>query len=155
MKQRTKKILIGVSIGALLLGAGAFAYLKYNFGAQSTERLEEVANQFQPDPSWELEQEIINPPVRICIDTMCDQLHRRWRVVGIPTKEAIQQRILEAGWTSQLSGDCKVEGAISGSGSRICETELQVDGYNVNVSLIATPDNTTSSVVMLSVKKGF
>lgn len=155
MKQRTKKVLAGVGIGLILAVGSAIAIFQYQFGAQSTEELEAVANRFKPDPSWELEEEIINPPQKVCLDTSCNELYKRWRVNGIPTKEEMSYILSMSGWDTQIQGSCDLAGAMSGSGTEICGAEHKTNGYDISLSLIASPDKPTNSTVTLSVEGKF
>lgn len=152
MKQRTKKILAGVVAGLLLVVGGGYALVEYNFGAQSTDKLVSIANQFQPDESWELVSENLQPPRRACLGGSCNSLTRRWKVDGLATKEQLQAAINNSGWSMTIEGDCNIASAAAGSGSSVCNSRTDIDGHEVSVGISGASDNLSESYVGLSVR---
>lgn len=125
-----------------------FGFLAWFFYVGSPKEIMTVADQFKPDPSWELVSEKIQPPATFCIDVECPSVHRSWNTHTLISKDKLQQQLELSRWNLKIDSDCTLDPNIFGAGTTICSASGVVNGYLVVVSISGsnTPGNTRVSL---------
>ncbi len=95
-----------------------------------------IADRFQPDSSWELTNEFIQPFRFICVDNsaQCPSMYRVWDTGRLVTRDELERRIISAGLPLHFNGDCTRESSVSGSTS-LCRASGDMDGMHVTISV--------------------
>lgn len=138
--------MIGVVLGVVILLIAALVFL--TSVPRSTKGLQDIADRFQPDQSWQFVDESIRPPMYICLGGKCDHLARTWSTTHI-TQEAFERVISQSGFHSvKLERDCD----LSRDSSVRCYAYGIVDEYRVIVYANAPQDNPEEVTIRLSVQ---
>lgn len=138
-------------IGGIVLLVVAFAVI--GFWPGSTKDIEAVANKFQPGDGWKLESEQINPPMFICLQADCGEMHRSWKLDKNITTEGFIKAIKDSGWGHMIEGDiqCQIPDSsnTSSTGFTLCEADGLVGAYRVEVTAMGNRDNDTAARVYI------
>lgn len=95
-----------------------------------------VANRFQPDPEWTLQDEVITGgPLCVHIDAPCDAMHRTYRTNKVFTEDSLKELARKSGYDLTTSGSCNKPGE-DGAGHTVCSASGVVDGFNVEISIM-------------------
>ncbi|RYF28860.1 MAG: hypothetical protein EOO17_03780 [Chloroflexi bacterium] len=140
--QENKRVVV-VLVAVPLIALGGFLFgLTYR---GSTKDIVAVADQFQPDPSWKLESETINPPQIICIDSVCPQVVRSWRINYLTDQDILQ---IAKSYGGALKRDHECTPSAMGGLVAICSFESTVDMYNVRFSILQDKESQSSTMIL-------
>lgn len=136
-------VIIAVFVSGVLL----FGWL---FHVGSTDEITSVANQFKADPTWQLEDEHIEPPATICFDVACPSVSRTWKTPQLVTEEELSHVLRQSEWPFEISGECKSTNISSGTRLPICTATGDREGYIIKVSVTSSEQ---SNGVNLSIER--
>ncbi len=147
--KRRWKIGSAIIIVAFSVIVGLLLWLSYT---GSSKEIVAVADQFKPDPSWQLKSEAIEQPRTFCGDVECPSVFRLWKTDYLLSKDEFQKLITISGWDFTINGDCKLNSNIFGTSLPICSASGVINSYQVNISIRGSnePD---SSQVSLNITK--
>lgn len=136
-KQETKDgEKLGRRIGGVIIVGflGLVAYLVFwAFYEGSPKEIVSVADQFKPQPEWQLKQDSVVPPRNGCIDIECPSVGRSWTLPQEINREQFEQ-IAQMGTTKlTISSDC-FEKDETGYVIKSCDATGVIDGYDVSLS---------------------
>ena len=138
--KRRWKIGSAIIIASFSIAVGLLLWLSYT---GSTKEIVAVADQFKPDPSWELKSEAIEPPRTFCGDVECPSVFRLWGTENQLSKSEFQKIINLAGWNFPVDEDCEVNPNVFGTSLPTCTASGAIDGYRVSLSVrgSSSPDS--------------
>ena len=134
MKRLYENILIaGLSVTGLaaVVGTGLAVYY---LGEHGEDDLVRVVDSLQPDASWKLVSENINPDRRVCLSGKCNTISRTWEKNQPPSKSDYVNMLDKTGWDYELDENCSVD-RIEGDGVPRCDIETVVGEYLVTVKI--------------------
>lgn len=108
-----------------------------------------VANQFQPDPSWVLETETINPPQIICIASVCPQVFRSWTIkssTGVRLSD-LTERLKQLNWTVESEYSCRQDVDITDVDS-ICHLSGDVSKFKYSIYILPNEGYTNLNLTL-------
>lgn len=118
-----------ISLVVVFVVAGVVAWAATWTG--STKDIRAVADQFRPPASWQLVDEMIEPPRMLCLqDVACPELVRVWSVNEKLTLKSFSDLLHESGWEFKILGDCELTTDMTGSVS-LCHSSGNVGKYHV------------------------
>ena len=131
-----KKILkyTGITIGAIT--AVGLLFVTVGFMPKSTDQIEQLAAQFQPDASWKLESESIEPGRFICLNGHCDQLRKVWSLPQPQqplTREGFEEMAKLGSQSIPLEESCFVNPYNGAASDASCSARLRSGGYDATV----------------------
>lgn len=110
------------------------------FWPGSTKNIESIANRFQPDPSWTLESETINPPRIICLQADCGQIRKVWEIPKVITnRQEILSITKDMNAVFKFSDDC-LEGLSTGTIGVSCRASSSIDNHATYIEYIHSSD---------------
>lgn len=127
-----KKLLVRVLI---VLGV-LVAFILFLFLYEgSTKPILSVADKFQPDPSWELVGESVEPPRFVCLNSVrCPSVSRVWNTGELVGKDEFKQILASSGLNFPIDGDCKRKTGVYGSVT-LCSASGMVSEMKVTVAV--------------------
>lgn len=139
------KIIIGVVV---LLGGIVFIF----FYQGSTRSILKVADKFQPDESWIMITERVEPPQIICLNSVpCPSLHRAWETVDPLAREDLQHFAASSGETLSIEGNCTPLPNVSG-GATTCTAKGIINNMRVEINVISSLYDKKDNKVVLSIR---
>ncbi len=101
----------------------------------SPDKILAVADQFQPDPSWQLVSERVEAPRKTCIDIECPSVSRRWRTGASLTRDEFATLLKETGWDFEIEGSCKVDPSDRSDYTALCSATGIINNYRVTLTV--------------------
>ena len=147
--KRRWKIGSAIIIVAFSVVVGLLLWLSYT---GSSKEIVGVADQFKPDPSWQLKSEAIEPPRTFCGDVECPSVFRSWATNGVIGRDKLQAQLMESGLNFKITGDCILKPNVYGGGLPLCMASGVIDGYIIKVTVNGS-NSPGSSSVGLNVKR--
>lgn len=141
-------IKLSIIIGLPLLVVG-FIFIYQG----SPKEIVAVADQFQPDESWQLTTERIVPPAFTCLEANCPSVHRTWETGDNITKQEFQKVLNDSGWNFVIEDDCLPRANITGSGQTLCGAKGHIGDYQINVNAVGGNDSQSDGRIILSIEK--
>jgi len=148
MKKGWKNIALITTISVVVFGGSIF-WLGWSGSAKD---LEQVANQFRPNSSWELKSETIEPPRTLCFDVTCPSLRREWRTDAPLSRDDFLSILMKSGWDFSIKGDCKLDQNSYGDNISLCSASGIVDNYRVEIT-VSGSNPVKNAFVELGVEK--
>ena len=143
--------IVAVVIAVIVLVPVLFVVI--GFWPGSTKDIEAVANKFQPGDGWRLESEQINPPMFICLQADCGEMHRSWKLNKNITTEEFTKVIKDSGWGHMIEGDVQCQAPdssnTSSTGFTLCEVDGLVDAYRIEITATGNRDNDTAARIYI------
>ena len=103
---------------------------------EATTPMVAVADRFQPNPGWTLQDEVITGgPFCIHIDAPCDAMHRTYRTDTVFTEDTLKDLARKSGFELTTSGPCSTPGR-NDAGRTLCSATGVVNGFAVEISVI-------------------
>lgn len=145
--KKTVRILLITIASLMALGALFFVVVAW---PGSTKKIERIADQFQPDESWQLQSETINPPRILCLMADCGEVHRSWHkqnyeirscrevlaVIGADAEKIYEESVSE-----------RREGVV-----RYCEVRIEREGEPVVITYYNFDDSRNDSKLTVRVE---
>ncbi len=136
MNKKWRKILLFALPPVVIVGG----FIYWLMWTGTTDDIEAVADQFQPDSSWTLVQSSSNPPATICASA-CPSLTRNWDMDSTATQDDIINAVKRSGWADvKIRNGCDPE-QVAQNGN-FCTMYGFVEGYQVQI--IALRSNSKS-----------
>lgn len=129
-------VLFSVIVGFLL-------WLSYT---GSSKEIVAVADQFKPDPSWQLKSEAIEPPRTFCIDIECPSVWRQWQTNSLLSQEDFSKIIKKTNWDLSLDEGCDFSNIQNGENTKVCSAMGLVDGYTTTLTIRTTGTDKKHSI---------
>lgn len=147
MNKVTRIVVILLSSIAILL----VLITVIGFWPGSTKNIESIANRFQPDPSWTLESETINPPRIICLQADCGKVRKVWNLdKPLPSEAAFKKQTTMISENMQLSESC-IDKAHEERSTPVCDSQTSIEGYEVRLQYRHFRDS--NPILILNVEK--
>lgn len=144
-----RTIVISLSIGVALIVVLAFGFWRLFIG--SSAEVEAVADQFQPQAAWNLEEEVINADYEVCLTgSPCPSVSRRY---AIPERLALPEfaaLVGQTGWDLAIEDNCELRKNNLGR-HPVCEARGRVDDFDVHIVQWASPDPADVTTIGLHV----
>ncbi len=130
MNKKWRKILLFALPPVVIIGG----FIYWLMWTGTTDDIEAVADQFQPDSSWTLVQSSSNPPATICASA-CPSLTRNWTTKEPVTQDDLVDTVNRSGWGGvKIKSSCNPEDAASKG--NVCGMYGQVDRYKVDIFVL-------------------
>lgn len=143
---------IGSAIVIALLIA-FIALLSWIFYVGSSKDIVAVADQFKPDPSWELKSESIVPPQTLCIDVECPSVWRQWKTPNTLSIKELTNVLNTSQLDLAIKGDCNlIDPNRYGNNIDICSASGVYNEYNIDVT-VSRSNPSGNSWVGLNISK--
>lgn len=131
--KRRWKIGSAIIIVSFAIVIGLLIWLSYT---GSTKEIVAVADQFKPDPSWELKSEAIEPPRTFCGNIECPSVNRQWQTSNLINREELSSILKRSGWNFTIQGTCFMQNNRYHSDSiEVCSADGFVNNYVIKISV--------------------
>lgn len=142
---------IKITVPVVIVLAAGFFFLFIYQG--SSKPIEDVADQFQPDKSWQLVDNRVVPPTFTCLEANCPSVHRSWKIGKNLTKDEFQRLLDDSGWDFAIEGTCVAESRVTGTPGTVCSAHGERNGYQIEVEVVGVYDDPSDSGIVLRVDK--
>ncbi len=151
IKHNFRNIILGLIVFLLLLAA----YFLWAFLPGSTKKIESIADQFKPESSWTLMDNVTHPQYNVCLDSQCDDIYKRWSSSTPVTSEIFAAAITRSNWNNKLlmKKECSRDNANqSGAGYLQCKAEGRINDYQVILRSVSSYSNSNGSDIILTIE---
>lgn len=139
-----------ISLVVVFVVAGVVAWAATWTG--STKDIRAVADQFRPPASWQLVDEMIEPPRMLCLqDVACPSLHKSWKTSHIVTKGEFIEALSNIP-VNKVGGTCPEKAVESVTSQGGCYISTVMDGYSLQIGYNIGPEMDGNSVIYMNIK---
>lgn len=129
------------------------SFLIWFFYVGSTKEIVAIADQFKPDPAWQLKSETIEPPRSFCLDVECPSVSRKWKIGNLLNRDEFAKLVHFSGWNFDINGNCVLEDKNRYSDSiEVCSASGTDKGYKISIT-VTSSNPAGNSQVGLFIKK--